>query len=50
VVFLLELIAGATEFKLGFSGMRLSQEEMASNVKVSSYDTLEALSCTDNYS
>jgi hypothetical protein len=36
VVFLLELIAGAKEFKLGFSGMRLTPEEMASNIKVSS--------------
>jgi hypothetical protein len=31
---MLELIAGAKEFKLGFSGMRLTQAEMASNIKV----------------
>jgi hypothetical protein len=31
----MELIAGAKEFKLGFSGMRLTPEEMASNIKVS---------------
>jgi hypothetical protein len=37
IVFLLELIAGAAEFKLGFSGMRLTPAEMVSNIKVISF-------------
>jgi hypothetical protein len=35
MVFLLELIAGAKEFKLGFSGMHLTPSEMTSNIQVS---------------
>jgi hypothetical protein len=37
MVFLLELIVGAKEFKLGFSGMDLTPEQMVSNIKVSQY-------------
>jgi hypothetical protein len=36
IVLLLQIVAGAIEFKLGFSGLRLSQDQMASNIKVSS--------------
>jgi hypothetical protein len=35
MVFLLELIVGAKEFKAGFSGMSITPEQMASNIKVS---------------
>jgi hypothetical protein len=35
MVFLLELIVGAKEFKAGFSGMSITTELMASNMKVS---------------
>ncbi|KAF1844422.1 uncharacterized protein K460DRAFT_163848 [Cucurbitaria berberidis CBS 394.84] len=34
IVFFLELIVGAKEFKLGFSGMSITPEEMASNLKL----------------
>jgi hypothetical protein len=36
IVFLLQLVVGAKEFKLGFSGMNLTPDQMASNIKVSS--------------
>jgi hypothetical protein len=35
MVFLLEIIVGAKEFKAGFSGMSITSEQMASNIKVS---------------
>ena len=35
IVLLLQLVAGAIEFKLGFSGLRLNSDQMASNIKVS---------------
>ena len=34
IVYLLELIAGAKEFNLGFSGMSMTPEQMTSNLKV----------------
>ncbi|CAO2652639.1 Nn.00g009220.m01.CDS01 [Neocucurbitaria sp. VM-36] len=34
IVFLLELIAGAKEFKAGFSGMSITPEQMISNLKL----------------
>jgi len=40
IVLMLELIAGAKEFKLGFSAMNLSEEQMASSLKVSSLTRL----------
>ncbi|KAH3999904.1 hypothetical protein HBI81_052550 [Parastagonospora nodorum] len=34
IVLLLQIVAGAIEFKLGFSGLRLSPDQMASNIKL----------------
>jgi hypothetical protein len=34
---MLELVIGAKEFKLGFSGMHLSPADMASNIQVISF-------------
>jgi hypothetical protein len=36
IAFMLELVIGAKEFKLGFSGMKLTPAEMAGNIQVSS--------------
>lgn len=35
MVFLLLLIAGSKEFKIGFSGMNLTEAQMAGTIKVS---------------
>jgi hypothetical protein len=34
IVFLLQLIAGSKEFKIGFSGMNLTEAQMAGTIKV----------------